>query len=350
MTLETYVLDQIEGKRHSAIAKAFLWGASQLFRAGISLRNRAYDKKWFKAVKVATPVVSIGNIVAGGTGKTPLIHLLAEELAKKGKVAILSRGYLSEIEHKITKLSALPELNSEVHGDEPTWLQRTLPEVDVWVGKNRVASAKKASSETKVLLLDDGMQFRSLERDVEIVVMDAEDLFGKGHFLPRGLLRDAPRRLKGADLIVLNHIKDKAHFEKCEKAIRPLTEAPVVGMRYKIKNRESLSGKGAGVFCGIGKPQRFLDMLVQSGIAIVDAFQALDHHDFSSRQLEAFALRCKQRGAHFLACTEKDAVKLAPDLKTSLPIQPIHVEIEFVEGKEKWDGCIKKIKEKMAKS
>ena len=148
------------------------------------LKNSFYDRKWISISSLPATVVSVGNIVAGGTGKTPFVHLLAKTFRHR-KVAILSRGYGSI-------------------ADEALLLARRLPEVKVYVGKDRVASGIKAIKEgAELLILDDGFQYRRLARDFDLVLLDGDDLFGKGHYLPWGYLRDSPKRLREADAVFI---------------------------------------------------------------------------------------------------------------------------------------------------
>src|SRR5579872_2521109 len=254
MNLESYLVTVIEGKRKAELIKPLLYLLSALFKSGAILRHIAYNKGWLRSVSVPIPVISVGNIVAGGTGKTPLIYLLAKELSAFGQVAILSRGYRSKVEREngIVNLSKGegPLYSAEVCGDEPHWLAEKLPEAWLWVGKNRSNAAKQAEhAGAHYVLLDDGMQYRKLKRNLEIVVMDAKDLFGKGYFLPRGYLRDCPKRLRYADLIVVNHVGDQEEWERIKKELAAFSSAPVVGMRMKLEAAQELQGKKVGLFC-----------------------------------------------------------------------------------------------------
>ncbi len=326
MTLESYVLEVMSGKRKG---KTLLHMLSYLYRGGVALRNLAYDAKVFSSAKVKAPVISIGNIVAGGTGKTPLVKMLAEELSKTLKVAILSRGYKSKIENSGDVLCIHSGTPVEICGDEPFWLARYLPNVAVWVGKNRKESARQAIEKgAEVILLDDGMQYRDLHRDVEIVVMDGEDLFGKGYFLPRGLLRDDPARLKKASLIVIN---DAKCHKKIKEKLSLYTNAPVMFVRMNIQ--EDLKGKRACVFCAIGKPTRFLQSVKDAGADVLSTFFKPDHDPFFPEELTLFA---KKSGADVIVCTQKDYVKLPRHFSCSLPVLPLQGEFEIVSGKEEW--------------
>ena len=341
MPLQTYVQDIIEMRRNAPLARGGLFALSTLFKAGVALRNVGYDRAWFKVFKSPLPVISVGNIVAGGTGKTPLIRLLLQELVSECRVALLSRGYRSQIEKSgaLVNLAATPSSPEEC-GDEPFWLSSLFPQVSIWVGKNRVLSAQKAFEEgAECLLLDDGMQHRRLHRDLDIVVMDGQDLFGKNHFLPRGYLRDSKRRLSSAGLIVVNHAGEG--FEEMRAQIAVYSKAPVVGMEMRLEG--DFKGKRVGVFCGIGKPHYFVKDVGRDA-QIVDTLIAADHCLPTLSALETFAERCRDLGADCLVCTEKDAVKLPKDLKICLPISTAKGYLKIVAGEGYWNDLILKIK------
>lgn len=339
---ESYILDVIEERKSPLFVKNILHFLSLLYKAGVGVRHFAYKSGLLKTVKVPPRVISVGNIVAGGTGKTPLVRLLAEEFKDK-KLAILTRGYRSKIERSGDVALLEGNLTPEDCGDEPYWYAKKLPHVSIWVGKKRVLSAKRAAElGTEVLILDDGMQHLSLHRDFEIVVLDGKDLFGKGHFLPRGLLRDHPKRLKKADLIVLNHIDSSAHFEEASHAVKRFTKAPIVGTSMKIHNTLPASAK-VGAFCALGKPARFFDALDDLSLKVVDHLMAIDHAFFKEEELASFARRCKAKGAEYLVCTEKDSVKLKSSLDVGLPIVALEAHLEIAYGQEHWKELIEKI-------
>jgi tetraacyldisaccharide 4'-kinase len=335
MPLESYVLDIIEGKRRG---KFLLKALSYLYQAGVRLRNQAYDLGLLAAHDAGLPVISVGNIVAGGTGKTPFVKFLAEKLSSEFRVAILSRGYRSAIEKTDQNLLITPETEVSACGDEPYWLARALPHVQVWVGKNRLESAKLAQQKgAEVLLMDDGMQHRQLKRDFEIVLVDGEDPFGKGFFLPRGLLRDAPHRLRQADCVIAIDPS-----EEIEEQLRAFTEAPIIHARRV--SELSLKGKKVAVFCAIGNPQRFLKSIREAGGTIAATFFKPDHDPFTAEELRAFA---KESGAEALICTEKDHVKLPADFSCAIPVIPFPSHLEIVDSTRAWEQLLNKIQSKI---
>ena len=306
----------------------------------------AYDKGLRKVHKLPTFVVSIGNIVAGGTGKTPLIQKLIKHLDPKIKLAILTRGFLSKIETsgRVEKISDGKGCSLPVPycGDEPYLLANTTS-VPVWVGKNRIESGYRAIAEKmQCLLLDDGMQYRSLARDLEIIVIDAKDPFGQKKFLPSGLLRDMPSRLRRADWIIANHVDSACQMEELKKEISLYSLAPVIGMKVIVCKPQKVAGKRVGVFCALGRPERFLQTIEELGCSIVDHMFLPDHEPFKPNELSLFARRCKDKAAEILLCTEKDWVKLS-SFGCCIPVIALRVELEVVAGHAIWQDMLDKI-------
>lgn len=333
MLLENYVLDAMEGRWRG---RSILRALSYLYRTGVRLRNEAYDRGILAVHACGLPVISIGNIVAGGTGKTPFVKFLAQELSKNFRVAILSRGYRSAVEKTGETLQVIPTTDVSQCGDEPCWLARSLPQVQVWVGKNRLKSAQQAQQNgADVILMDDGMQHRQLKRDFEIILVNGEDPFGKGFFLPRGLLRDSPHRLAKADCIVAINPSSQI-----EEQLRSFTQAPLICAR--TVSELSLTGKKVAVFCAIGRPERFLKSVRETGGEIVASFFKPDHEPFHAEELRDFA---EKSGADALVCTEKDHVKLASDFKCQLPIIPLPSRLEI--SSAAWEQILNKIQSKI---
>ncbi|MBF8263009.1 MAG: Tetraacyldisaccharide 4'-kinase [Parachlamydiales bacterium] len=302
------------------------------------IRNWLYDRGFLPARRLPSLVISVGNIVAGGSGKTPLVHLLAQSLQPLGPIAILSRGYQS-------KRSSLPL------GDELTMLSRRLPLILPYAGKDRVASGEKAiQGGARILLLDDGFQYRRLRRDFDFVIVDAANPFGYGAFLPCGLLRDSPSRLRQADAVFVNGSMSRT----LETALRRWSEAPLIGVRQRFEKILDLEGqpqeigqvRRAGAFCGIGQPHRFMQSLKEARFEIVDHWILADHGKPDPVRLERFAERCREKGATCLVCTQKDAVKLSFD-RRALPIYYLEMQLEIISQMAEWQNLIEKISLKM---
>ena len=334
--LKSYVLDIMEGRRPG---RSLLRALSYLYLTGAFLRNGAYDLGVFKAQDAGLPVVSVGNIIAGGTGKTPFVKFLAQELSKKLKIAIVSRGYRSKIENTGQVFQVIPEMDVASCGDEPYWLARDLPEVQVWVGKNRLISAMRAKEKgANLILMDDGMQHRKLKRDIEIVLVDGEDPFGNGFFLPRGLLRDSPARLKTADCIVVINPSSGT----LEQELRHFTQAPIV-FAERVAD-VSLKGKKVAVFCAIGKPQKFLHSVREAGGEVVASFFKPDHDPFYPEELKKFA---EESLADVLVCTEKDQVKLPLDFQCRLPVIALTTHLKISGNETAWQELLNNIQSRV---
>lgn len=342
------------GKRSTpALVSCFFRVCSALWRIVIGARHYAFDKQLFNSVRVDLPTFSVGNIAIGGTGKTPLVHLLVEALQDMGNIAILTRGFRSQFEkEKIPTLiseGSGPLYSVEECGDEPFFLSLKT-KASVWVGRNRRCSARLAKMHgAECLILDDGMQHRKLARDVEIVTVDGTDPLGGGRLVPAGALRDLPERLSSADLIVATHVRTLAHYEEVKKQLSNYTQAPVVGMEHTLLEPASIQGRKVGAFCGIGKPEHFYDLMALHQAQVIATLSLCDHEAPTEEALLHFAEQCLKLGAEILVCTEKDAVKLKDNLKLKLPVVPLAVRLEVTAGQEHWEAALIKMKTLMKK-
>ncbi|MCB1084631.1 MAG: tetraacyldisaccharide 4'-kinase [Chlamydiia bacterium] len=348
---ESYIVDVIEGRRKASFVRGALFAMSGLFEMGVKLRNFAFDHRWLREKRINAPVMSIGNIIAGGTGKTAFIQRIAKDLAPYGKVSILSRGYRSEIEKAGGSLHLVEtsKITPDVCGDEAYLLFKSLPQVDLFVGKDRVLNAERAIyHDAALILLDDGMQYRSLHRDFEIVMLHADDLYGKGFFLPRGYLRDSPKRLKGASCLVVNHVRDADHFKAVECELRKWTSSPIIGVRMVPQGVKTLcgetwktlKGRRVALFCGLGKPKSFFKTVEEMGGEIAETWTLPDHLGPTEEQLKAFVLRAEERGCDSVICSEKDGVKLSPTFTSTLPIGIVKAELEVTHGLEAYRSLL----------
>lgn len=349
MDIEQYVVEVMRSQRKAPLLRPVLGGLSRAYRSLIALRNIGYQKNILTSHALGIPVVSIGNLTVGGTGKTPLVHMLVSELEKKMDLAILTRGFRSGFAKRgeICRISAGtgPLFSAEECGDEPYFLaQKTRS--SIWVGADRVESGKRAiEAGAQCLVLDDGFQHRRLKRDVEIVVVDANDPISGGNFLPLGFLRDSPTRLKEADLIVLSHARDEEHVQEIQAELSRYTHSPVMGVRVKVVNSERFTPGKAALFCGIGSPHRFMQTVRDLKQEIVDTLILKDHQKPTPAVLEDFAGRCKEKGARYLLCTEKDSV-VFPQTQ-HLEIIPVEMQLEIIAGKEHWSRLLENILDKV---
>lgn len=364
--LEVYLVDLIRGKKKGLLAffvRFFLRLLSWIYQVGISARNWAFDHGCFRQYTAPVPVViSIGNIVVGGTGKTPVTLMIAKEFYNDFIIAILSRGYRSQAEH-LTHPIVLSAGNGPLHpaafcGDEPYLLAQNLPKAHVFVGKNRHHSSNMAArAGAQLILLDDGMQHRHLARDYEVIVLDALDPFGQGYFLPRGFLRENVSSLSRADLIILNHVYENECFEKIQKEISKLSAAPLIGTKMEVvdvldlkgQSLPSLEGIKVGLFCAIAHPDYFHRTVKKLGADIVDTVMLPDHLAFTHEELVQRCAHAKSLGAEWMLCTEKDFVKLDRNALKDLPIAWLKMRLTIVAGESNWTKFTHKAKQDLKK-
>ncbi len=349
-----YLLDVMTDRRKAPpFVRGTLAALSYLFQAGIKARHWAYERHYLTSTQLSVPVISIGNIVIGGTGKTPFTQLLVNALHDRCRVAILSRGYQSQMErsgkvHLIAR-QGTPFFSPDVCGDEPFLLGQTT-QADVWVGRDRVECGRRAIEEgAQCLVLDDGMQHRKLARDLELVMIDGRDPFAQERFLPRGLLRDFPSRLRNADLVIANHVITQEQVQRLNAQLKKYTDAPLLTLHVDMVETEALRGKKVGLFCGLGRPERFIDTIQHVGVDLVATLLLNDHKRPTDLQLRDFAKRCREQGAELLLCTYKDWVKLSQNFSCDLPIVPVKMQLKLFSGQEHWDRLLQRIEEYLLK-
>src|SRR5688572_11707282 len=298
----------IEKMWYSARAPLWLAPLSFLYGFVMALRSVLYRLGLRHRIRVAAPVVVVGNLTVGGTGKTPLVAWLSSHLAACGmRVAIVSRGYGGRA-RGVTRVTVHSRA-SEV-GDEPLLLARRAA-ATVFIGRDRVAAAQEAVRDgADIVLCDDGLQHLALVRQCEIVVIDGQRGFGNGCLLPRGPLRESPRRLRRVNAVVLNGAVTAPDFSlpKFVKGthfvmnMSPGDARPVSG-GGSLRALASFRGTGVHAVAAIGNPQRFFDMLRAAGLTLYE-HPMPDHHAFKQGDLNF--------GDNLpVLMTEKDAVKCA---------------------------------------
>lgn len=292
-----------------------LWPASVAFRALVFLRRSAYRLRLLPSHRAGIPVVVVGNVVAGGSGKTPLVLWVARFLARHGwRPGIVSRGYGARIEspRAVTIMSRAAEV-----GDEPVLLARRSG-CPVWVGPDRVAvvaAMRAASPEVNVVVLDDGLQHYRLQRDLEVAVVDARR-FGNGWMIPAGPLREPPARLRSVDAVVVNGTDAIAGY-----AMR--VEGGFAHRLADATDRRPLAAfrdQQVHAIAGIGDPRRFFALLAAHGVAAIE-HPLPDHHPVCPADL-AFG------DDRPVLMTEKDAVKLRGSSDPRWWVVPVEAQLD----------------------
>jgi tetraacyldisaccharide 4'-kinase len=316
------------------------------YAAGAGLRSFGFQNGWLKATRVAVPVVSVGNITAGGTGKTPFAAYVARWFRQhETRVAFLSRGYGAD---------------PGAVNDEALVLNLLCPDVPHLQNPDRIAGAKIAIQEleSQLLILDDGFQHRRLARDLDLVLIDATNPWGFNALLPRGLLREPLSGLRRADLIVITRVDQVGPAEVLAirqrlKRIRGTDECVEVSFpsgqltnsRGENCNWQSIGqpqsdgtpGKSRiAAFCGIGNPAAFRRLLEQQGISLsAEAFRVFpDHHRYTREDVGDLQTWAADLKATVLVTTQKDLVKLDVTELGRTPLWAAEISAEIQAGKE----------------
>ncbi|MDR0870562.1 MAG: tetraacyldisaccharide 4'-kinase [Planctomycetaceae bacterium] len=335
MTAEQF-RDIISGNRRGLAASLFrgLFAAAEVpYAAFAAFRNFLYDNGIKKQYRSALPVISVGNLTLGGTGKTPLVAYLAELVQFYGKrPGIISRGY---------------KKSSDDGNDEFQELALRLDGVPHIQNPNRLAAAEELTRQNNadVLILDDAFQHRRIARNVDIVLLDASEPFGLEHLFPRGTLREPLSGLRRADAVVLSRADfiDGKERERIKR--RVMSIAPNVVWSEAVHQPEflfsalqhksplqTIHGKRALAFCGIGNPQAFVRTLKSCGVSVADLVPFPDHYRYTNTDLDRLAERVQRCSPDVVLCTMKDIVKIDRTALNSTPLSAVSVGIRFLSG------------------
>lgn len=341
---------------------------SLLFWLGVTIRNWFFDIGILKTTKVGVPVISIGNISAGGVGKTPIVEMLIEKLSGGKRIAVLSRGYGRKSKGTVVVNDGKGNLATvEISGDEPSQLAKKYPNIIVVVDERRVCGAQKAVElGAEIILLDDGFQHRYLHRDLNLVVMTAEEILNGDWLLPAGNRREPMSSLKRADDLIITRCAGIEQFDQVSGMMKmqfkaeshiPLKREGMIGLQTKLKSFKrtptneivdagQFVGKKNIAVSGIGNPKTFESLLADSGMIVVKHFVFSDHHWFSDEDIQTIVNARKALNVDFIITTEKDFMRLSERFVEFLKTEPVIVaEIQqvFVAGKDTLDVLIKHV-------
>lgn len=329
-----------------------LFFLSLIYKGVLAARAMCFRWGVFPVRKLSRPVVSIGNITVGGTGKTPAVLQLAALFKAKGyRPAVLSRGYGGKSREPVHVVSDGRNILStpESAGDEPFMMAAAAPGIPVVTGTDRHASGRYAVERlgTDLLILDDAFQHRQLARDVDIVLLNADAPLGNGFVIPRGPLRESPRALERADCIIVTGIEpETAPAEALRRIGTGLPAIPVLTAVYREKDLckndeiipvETLANKRILAFCGLGNPESFRRSLERLGAEVVSFLPFPDHFRYTESDIREIRMRAEAARAQMLVTTEKDAVKLRdfPDFFREMFVLRILLEIKPADILEK---------------
>lgn len=303
------------------------------YAAAMRFRNGRYDRGGAEIHRVGAPVVCVGNLTLGGTGKTPLVEWIARYFRSRDvRVSIVSRGYGVEAGSR---------------NDEALELEQRLPDVPHLQHADRVEGARTAIEEfeSQVVLLDDGFQHRRLARDLDVVLLDALEPFGYGHVFPRGLLREPLSGLKRAGVVVLSRadLVDEAARRRIHDVVRKYNStAPWCEVRHAPQRLQNSAGEQRPTqglldrrvigFCGLGNPAGFRRTLEACGYNVVAFEEFPDHHNYARADLERISAVAAETKADAVVCTHKDLVKIQADHLRGIPLWAVVIGLEFLTG------------------
>ncbi len=343
MNQESY-LKLISGRQSGFCASCIrflLLFISWFYRGGIKIRNLLYTKGILKVHKFGVPVISVGNITAGGTGKTPLVIRICNLLSTRGlQVAVLTRGY-----------KATSGVRTDKAVDEPAVLKQRCESARILLNPDRVASASKAVADYKpdVFIMDDGFQHRRLARDLDIVVVDSTQPFGFGKMFPAGLLREPVTEIKRAQAVVLTRTAQTREDElsRLESSLLSINPHLVISRsvhrptavflsdRKRLATR-AFTGKKVFAFCGIGNPDSFYETLSKVGCILCEKLSFPDHHNYDIDEFKGIFEAAEKHGAEFILTTEKDWTRISLlEVPTDvIAIGFLAIELGFVSGED----------------
>lgn len=376
--LESFAMDVILDRRYGRRADALrfvLFVLSGIYRFLVQTRLALYRNRIFRSHSHGCLVISVGNLTVGGTGKTPVVEMLARALQQGGRqVAILSRGYKSvprplplRILDKLTRNKSpfVPRvvsdgvsllLDSRTAGDEPFMLANNLRGVVVLTHRDRVKSGIYAINQfhADTLILDDGFQYVKMRHGLEIVLVDRTAPFGNEYMLPRGTLREPPANIRRATHIFLTKCDGSDNSVIIERIRRFNRTADIIECTHRpkhlknfvtgeIKPLDFLKGLKVGSLCGIAVPESFESALRSLGAEVELTQSYADHHRYSLKEIERFLRRCARRSLDAVLTTEKDAVRIPRIMDPELPVYYMRVEIEILAGQENWQRFVNRL-------
>jgi len=348
------------------LLSSFLQGSAFLYQSGVGARNTAYDRGWIRQAQLPCPVISVGNLTVGGTGKTSCAELLATKLRGLGKrVAILSRGYGGRLPqpywllHKDGQLlvNGQPAAVRNGVADEPHVLASHLAEVPIVVGVRRERTGRQACEQfhADVLILDDGFQYRRLHRDLEVVLVNARMPLGGWPLFPRGPMREPMASLKRASVVIVTKADQSlemlAAMEERLRTFNP-TAVMVAAVHEPIGIVDGSTGEAVPLdrlgtarvhlLSSIGDPEGFERTVRQVGGTVLSHAAFPDHHRYRPGEYEGILRQASAAGVEALVTTEKDAIRLrqsgAESGRRDLPLWVLRVRMSLLRGEELLDG------------
>lgn len=331
--------------RATPLLRAGLSAASAAYRAALAARSVSYRIGFLSTRGLPVPVVSVGNVTVGGSGKTPLAEVVVLALAGMGaRPAIVSRGYGRRTRGvRIVADGGGLRLGARDGGDEPVLLAERLPGVPIVVGESRFDAGAVAvgTCGANVLVLDDGFQHRTLGKDLEIVVVSGKDPWGNGRLFPRGSLREPLSALRRAGLVVVTNPPTGSALSDIAHVLRRKGSAAAVlsgaycptslrrGDHVRTEAPESLAGRKVLLLAGLAAPAGFAATAAGLGADVAGVAEFPDHHWYTSRDLARVSARAREAGAEAVLTTEKDWVRLREMPRGDVPFWVLSVRLDM---------------------
>ncbi|MBF1682021.1 MAG: tetraacyldisaccharide 4'-kinase [Selenomonas artemidis] len=365
---QTYFIDLVHDKEVRGISRRLIMGVfyvfSLIYEQLVNLKLTMYRWGWAKKERLDCYVISLGNVTVGGTGKTPTAQHLAREISDMGyRVAILNRGYRAKWRGEVGIVSdgRTLKMDAETAGDEAFMLAKHLPNVPVLIGAQRAVTGRYAIEHfgAEVAILDDGYQHWQLARDMDILLVDAVNVFGNGYLLPRGTLREPLSHIDRADVCLMTKVDQAApgaiaHIWETFRSYNQdgLVLESIHQPRQFVRLSDwyediaaggvpvtEMEGKKVLAVSAIGNPASFEQTLADLGIEMVESMRYPDHHDYGERDMAEVLYRAETLGVEAIVITEKDAVKVPGDVvraKWRIPMYVISVEVTLQKGREEF--------------
>jgi tetraacyldisaccharide 4'-kinase len=340
------ILEEQRGPVWVDLLRAIATLAAWLYDKVVTLRNLLFDRGVLRIHRMNCPVISVGNLTMGGTGKTPMVVWLASLFSKEGyRVGIVSRGYGGVESGRILVVSDSHNILVEqaISGDEPLMLARRLPGIPVLCSTKRVEAAKAAIDKfnCNAVILDDGFQHRYLARDLDIVMLDSSNPFGSGWVFPRGTMREKAAALERAQVLVLSRFDGSKNAEKTyhdlqrqwpDKTIVTATHRPIrifSAADHGERSLSSLTELRLAAFAGIARPNDFFQSVGSLGARLVYTAAFPDHYPLTSELLASLVREASDFKPELWLTTEKDWVRLPQMLPQGMELWVMAMEIDL---------------------
>lgn len=333
---------------------------SFFYWCGVLLRNLFFEKGILPSTKFSTPIISVGNLSVGGTGKTPFVELLLEHCQRSGKIAVVSRGYGRSSQGTIVVSDGSRRQQAVFEtGDEPLQIALKYPEAIVVVDAHRSRGVNKAIElGAAAVILDDGFQHRYVQRDIDVVILPVEDVFQCAWLLPAGNYREIKKSLHRCTYIVLSRCADEREYLRAKEVLKPYRK-PTIGVTPVVTAivdmttgaslpSEAVSGKRVALLTGIGNPKSFEKTVATLNVRVEYHRSFSDHHWYTNDELTEIVLQAQEQKVDAILTTEKDAMRLRvlrTGTESPVAMYVVRIRQECVGDRENFEQLIETLEQ-----